>query len=675
MKLKALLLILLCLLFVVSSVGCSDELLDIYKNSLEDDSQEDEDEDKPEKTPRPTASPSPEPSIGPSPTPLQDDGIYNGWTVMIYLNGSNLESDAGEATTNLISLLSVPLPENVHVLIYTGGTRQWQNDLISSNSNQIWEVEDGGLTLLDSMSAVSIGESSTLSGFLSYGQAMYPQTRRALFLWNHGAGSIAGFGSDELFYDDQLFLSEIDDAFATSFDGQKYDLVGFDACLMACVETAAILEPYAKYMVASEETEPGGGWNYEYTFEALAGNPGMNGLDLGIAITDGYYQKYQYTEWESMTTCSVVDLNLIPVLETALGQFAKNLSSNIQSPQSLSAVASARQRAESYGDMPEAVPYDLVDLYNFVELQDISDAALSEKLLIAIEDCVVYEVSGSQRIYSYGLSIYFPFSAAEYFPFCLEIYGDIGFCYSYYQFIADFAAKLTNQDYLSFLPEYDPELEETGEEDTYGDEPLYYVQLTNEEMEYMSYVYCTLGWAVNDDVVLDLGFDSDVNIDFDTNTIYDDFDCSWTGLNGHLVSLYVMEETEDYVKYNVPVLYNGRKAIVAGSWIWDAYNAEGGYYKYNGIYYANEDFSAPNTKFTIELKPGDKITPTFTTLFAGDDYQGYYEGDTFVVGDDGLYLELIWLPDGDYYYGFLFIDNYGEEHYTEYTPIEVWTEY
>ena len=67
----------------------------------------------------------------------------------------------------------------------------------------------------------------------------------------------------------------------------------------------------------------------------------------------------------------------------------------------------------------------------------------------------------------------------------------------------------------AFIPDYDPELEETGEQDIDAEEPLYYVQLTNEEMEYMSYVYCALGWAVNDDVDIDLGFDSDVNIDFE----------------------------------------------------------------------------------------------------------------------------------------------------------------
>lgn len=667
LKRKAILLIFIGVLLVLSCTGCHDTLINLYKNPVLEDYKEATIQQIKEYLEYVNTA-----SANNSGT--EDNTKTEGWTVLLYLNGTDLESESGEATKNLNSILSVELPSNAHVIIYTGGTKRWLNNTIDSNKNQIWEVEDGELKLLESYPKKSIGKSSTLSEFLIYGQNLYPNTKRALFLWDHGAGAIAGFGSDEHFHDDELFMSEINEALSSSFDGTKYDIIGFDACLMACVEIASVLEPYADFMVASEETEPGGGWNYEYTFEALKNNPEMSGQDLGIAITDGYYKKYQNTEYESMTTCSVIDLSQIPKVEEMLGQFAAKLTTDIQNPERLSAISSARNRCESYGEAPESVSFDIVDLYNFVELQKDINPDLSTGLMTAIEDAIVYEVSGSQRLYSYGLSIYFPFSATEYFDYCLDIYKDLDFCNEYYAFITDFAKQRSNQSYLDYAPDYEPELEEVDEQSEFTEDAMFYVQLTNEEFEFMEYVYCTLGWAINDEVVLDLGYDSDLNIDFESRTIYDDFDKSWTGLNGQLVSLYVMEETKEYVKYNIPVLYNGKKAIVAGSWIWDSTNAEGGYYKYNGIFYANEDFSAPNTKFTIDLKAGDEITPTYTTLFGGGDYEGYYEGEPFTVDEDGLYLEIIWLPDGDYYYGFMFIDKYGEQHYTDYTPIQVWSE-
>lgn len=36
-------------------------------------------------------------------------------------------------------------------------------------------------------------------------------------------------------------------------------MVGFDTCVMGCVEVAQALAPYADYLVASEDLEPGTG--------------------------------------------------------------------------------------------------------------------------------------------------------------------------------------------------------------------------------------------------------------------------------------------------------------------------------------------------------------------------------------------------------------------------------
>ena len=58
----------------------------------------------------------------------------------------------------------------------------------------------------------------------------------------------------------QFNLSEINKALKDS--GITYDFIGFDACLMATVETALVASNYADYMIASEETEPGVGWYY-----------------------------------------------------------------------------------------------------------------------------------------------------------------------------------------------------------------------------------------------------------------------------------------------------------------------------------------------------------------------------------------------------------------------------
>ena len=49
------------------------------------------------------------------------------WAVYWYLCGSDLESRCGYASYDLSEMMEVQLPENVKVVIQTGGTYVWQN--------------------------------------------------------------------------------------------------------------------------------------------------------------------------------------------------------------------------------------------------------------------------------------------------------------------------------------------------------------------------------------------------------------------------------------------------------------------------------------------------------------------------------------------------------------------
>lgn len=56
-----------------------------------------------------------------------------------------------------------------------------------------------------------------------------------------------------------ISLTEINAALNDAMDvmTDKFEFIGFDACLMSTFENANILAPYARYMFASEELEPG----------------------------------------------------------------------------------------------------------------------------------------------------------------------------------------------------------------------------------------------------------------------------------------------------------------------------------------------------------------------------------------------------------------------------------
>ena len=62
-----------------------------------------------------------------------------------YLCGSDLESNYGCATTDLLEMLEVQLPENVNVVIQTGGAAVWQNDQMDPSKLQRWLFDSEGI--------------------------------------------------------------------------------------------------------------------------------------------------------------------------------------------------------------------------------------------------------------------------------------------------------------------------------------------------------------------------------------------------------------------------------------------------------------------------------------------------------------------------------------------------
>ena len=77
---------------------------------------------------------------------------------------------------------------------------------------------------------------------------------------------------------------------------------------MGTVENANILATFADYMYASEETEPGSGWDYTVIGDYLASNPDADGLTLGKTVCDSFLAACKAQDADNLTTLSVVDL-------------------------------------------------------------------------------------------------------------------------------------------------------------------------------------------------------------------------------------------------------------------------------------------------------------------------------------------------------------------------------
>ncbi|HBU11656.1 MAG TPA: hypothetical protein DEB31_02670, partial [Clostridiales bacterium] len=261
------------------------------------------------------------------------------WTLLVYLCGTDLEENYGMASGNLAEMLAVPAADNVNIVIQTGGTKEWKTDGIDATKLQRFELAGGEMRLVDEQPLTSMGSPLTLYNFLSWGVDNYPAEKTGFVFWNHGGGSIGGAEVDQYFRPDVLTLAEMREAFAAAGTEEEFEFIGFDACLMATLETALILEPYAKYLVASEETEAGAGWDYVPIVNALNDTPDITGDALGTMICDSFYAKCAQNGTENMATLSVTDLSKVEGVADAWEEVAAELAANAADIGSLGDIA------------------------------------------------------------------------------------------------------------------------------------------------------------------------------------------------------------------------------------------------------------------------------------------------------------------------------------------------
>ena len=323
-----------------------------------------------------------------------------------------------------------------------------------------------GSELLQELGEVNMADGDTLVDFVTWAVDTYPSDHYVLIMSDHGMGWPGGWsdpspgardsGSAPLIQqlrEDSIYLAELDDALAqiqanTSID--KFDLIGMDACLMSQLEVYSMLEPYTRYAVASEETEPGLGWAYSAFLSLLVYDPSISTAQLATNIVETYIDqderivddqaRNEFLQQNSSTggffgftrvsasqlasqleqniTLTAVDLTQLPALNERFNAFAYALQSIDQR-----AVASARSYTQSYTSIfGKQVPPSYIDLGHFVQLvakyantANIQRAA--QDVIDALNDVVIAERHGKSKAGSTGIALYFPNSSLYKSPY------------------------------------------------------------------------------------------------------------------------------------------------------------------------------------------------------------------------------------------------------------------
>ena len=363
-------------------------------------------------------------------------------TMMVYMCGADLESQNGMATSDLSEMAKATISDNINLIVYTGGCSRWKVNGISGQVNQIWQIKNGQLHQLSANAGTgAMTDPKTLKDFIIYCKNNFQANRNVLIFWDHGGGSISGYGYDErVSGSGSMGLSGIQSALKSA--GMTFDFIGFDTCLMATAENALMLSEFADYLVASEETEPGIGWYYTNWLNKLSANTSMSTLEIGKNIVDDFVDTCAKSCAGQKATLSVIDLaELEKTLPSDLKDFASNTSSLIQSD--YKTVSNARSSAREFATTSRIDQVDLVDLANKIGTD--ASRELADTLLSAIK----YNRTSTNMTNAYGLSIYFPYQRISTVDSAAKTYKAIGMDSEYTRCIQAFASVETGGQAIS----------------------------------------------------------------------------------------------------------------------------------------------------------------------------------------------------------------------------------
>lgn len=601
---------------------------------------------------------------------IKADAAEETWVVYWYLCGSDLESNYGAATEDLMEMLDVQLPDNVQVVIETGGASMWQNEMISADYIQRYLYNSDDLYLVDEQPLADMGDPATLADFLSFCEENYPADHTAVIFWNHGGGSVAGVSFDELYDYDSLTLPELYSAFETVYElsetNPTIDLVGFDACLMATIDTAYTLADVSNYMVASQEVEPGNGWNYTGWLEALAEDPSMDGAELGKAICDSYLEGCEMYDTEGEATLSLVDLTEAWDLFQAYDNFGKEaLQAACADPSFFSEFGRSAETAENYGGNTKDEGYtNMVDLGSLASLNSGLLWETSDAVLEGLEKCVLYKVNGRYRSEAMGLSCYYSYDGdTDNFLGYTEVGASEAFKYLYdYELTGELtdegAAYIEDLGYNAGELSEVPTIASSGLDDypLYLDDDGYAVlDLGMENANILKGVYIQLAYFdLDEDVIVYLGRDNDMDADWENGIFRDNFRDTWGCLDGNLCYMEIIYEGEDYNLYSIPIKLNGEEYQLRV--VYDFNDEE---YRILGARKGLNDNGASDRNL-LQLQPGDEVTTLhYGSTISGDDEAVMVELDTFEVTEDTTFTEEE-MGDGQFMMMFEMVDSRNE---------------
>ena len=535
-------------------------------------------------------------------------------TLLVYMCGNDLESRFGKATENIAEMQSADFADNVNVIVQTGGAKNWHDISISAQSTDRFLIKSGEKQLIDRNTVKqNFGESQTLADFITFGVEEYPADSYGLVLWNHGAGSIKGVCFDANFGNDGLTLPEMKEALASTQSkiGKKFEFIGFDACLMATYDMACVLEPYANYMIASEELEPSSGWDYKTLVSRLGAD------SFYTDVLNAYAEKQSA---KATYTLSAIDLSKMVKADDVVAVITQQIHYNV------GRVGKALSEGKEFGSKGTGGSgSNLFDL-----------GLIAKSLGIPYNfDGFITTVNGTAHEDATGMSLYFPTEQEN--------------------LIEEYRAICQNELYMQFLVDYfnyrplDPIVFDNSGYNNNGCLSFTLKEFSQKYVQSVGYELHSFAGSEETQKLYCVGTDNDISYENGVYTV--NFEGNWIFVNDILLHTNIYEVKESHAVFSAIVKIDGEICQLLFTYFkpTQTITIEG--------YVIEGDL----TSRVHELTEGTEITVIYEDPVP-EDGQLYYEEGTLIWGED-VKFSIKNVDVGYYQYIPYVIDIYGYVHY------------
>lgn len=478
-------------------------------------------------------------------------------TVMIYMIGSDLEAQYGFGSFNIdvIKKSGVDL-DTTNILFKLGGSLSWQSDDVNKNGG-LYELGKDYQLVEINHEKKNMCDPDTLSEFLNYGYENYKTDSYDLILWDHGGGSILGYGYDEV-YHSTFKLTDMKKALENSpfKNDNKLEVIGFDACLMSCIETGYVLKDYGKYMIASQETIPGYGWDYSFLKDV---NNMIDGESLSTSIIDHYVDFYEKISKEQNvyldTTLSCLDLSKMENVEKNMNSLFQKVDNSLMNESIdhhlFTFLSTTRNDVKAFGKSSN-YNYDLVDLGALTDEFEKDYPQEAKNLKDSLNEMIVYEDGNVDN--ASGVSVYYPYENMTNVSSYLKEYDQFDFADEYYQYLLNFSSIIVEGN------QRESQALENAKLLTEKNEKIQRLtlELSQKEAEkYAASKYCILQ-KVDDmkDCYMPIYWDTDLTLNDTTLTA--NYNNKVLAIDSedeqYVITLWQLDANEKYIRYQVPAI-------------------------------------------------------------------------------------------------------------------------